>query len=39
MRVKELLFDLWLGLGVLGMAAAMAAPFVVGFYFLWGWLS
>ena len=28
MRVKELLFDVWLGFGVLGMAIGMLAPFI-----------
>ena len=36
MRVKELLFDVWLGFGVLGMAIGMLAPFIFAFYILRG---
>lgn len=39
MRVKELLFDVWLGFGVIGMAIGMAAPFVVAIYLFWEWVS
>ena len=37
--MKEVVFDLWLALGVIGMVVGLAIPLVGTLYVIWGWLS
>jgi hypothetical protein len=37
--MKEVVFDLWLALGVIGMVIGLAIPLVGTLYVIWGWLS
>ena len=39
MKVKEVVFDVWLGFCLLGMAVGLALPLAGILYALWGWLS
>jgi hypothetical protein len=39
MKMKEVVFDLWLALGVIGMVIGLAIPLVGTLYVIWGWLS
>jgi hypothetical protein len=37
--MKEVVFDLWLALGVIGMVIGLAIPLVGTLYVIWGWFS
>lgn len=39
MKLKDFAFDVWLGLGLVGMAVGLASPLVGIFYLLWGLLK
>jgi len=39
MKIKEVVFDLWLVLGVIGMVLGLAVPLVGTFYVIWEWWS
>lgn len=38
MKLKDLLFDVWLAFGVLGLAVGLLIPIAGVVYVLWGWL-
>jgi hypothetical protein len=39
MKIREIISDLWLAFGVVGMAIGLATPIVFIFYLLWRLLS
>ena len=39
MKIKEVVFDLWLVLGVIGMVLGLIIPLVGTFYVIWEWWS
>ena len=39
MKLKDILFDVCLAFGVIGMVFGLAIPLVGTLYVIWGWLS
>ena len=39
MKIKEVVFDLWLVLGVIGMVLGLIIPLVGTLYVIWEWWS
>jgi hypothetical protein len=39
MKLKDIISDLWLAFGVLGMAVGLALPFIITGYFVWEMLK
>ena len=39
MKFKDILFDVWLALGVLGMVIGLAIPVLGTFYTIWEWIQ
>jgi hypothetical protein len=37
MKLKDIVFDVWLALGVLGMVVGLAIPLIGTLYVIWGW--